>query len=250
MSGGSATGGASTSSGGQSVTGGTSAGTGGSTAGTMSVGGGGASGGSGGSADGGASSGGAAGSNGVGGSGGQGGGSGGGSGGGATGAFKLSSPSWQAVDNADCTADNHATCPLYPKDNTSFGTNVSPEMSWTPGPSGTQSYAIVLKDLSINTVHWAIWDIPASTTMLPAMLPKMSPLTDPAGAKQVSFSGPGYYGSGACKHVYEHRVYALNVAMLNPAQNSAASVNMTLGNMASAVLAQSYVRLESRDYCN
>ena len=207
-----------------------------------------------GGATGGGGSGGAGGATGGGGSGGAGGGSSGSGGsagsGGAGGGFKLSSPSWQAVDNADCTADAHATCPLYPKDNTSFGANVSPEMSWTAGPAGTKSYAIVLKDLSNSAIHWAIWDIPASTTKLPAMLPKMSPLTDPAGAKQVSFSGPGYYGSGACNHVYEHRIYALNVENLNPPQNSAGSVNTALGNMASAVLAQSFVRLESREYCN
>lgn len=185
---------------------------------------------------------------GAGGSGGAGGGQ-GGAGGAAT-AFKLSSPGWQAVDNSDCTAESPATCPLYPEDNTNFGANVSPEMSWSPGPAGTQSYAMVLKDLSNNVVHWAIWDIPAGASKLPAMLPKVSPLTDPAGAKQASFNSPGYFGSGACNHVYEHRLYALDVETLNPPQSTAASVNTTLTSMASIVLGQTFVRLESRDYCN
>lgn len=140
----------------------------------------------------------------------------------------------------DCTADARATCPLYPEDNTNFGANVSPEMSWTPGPTGTQSYAVVLKDLSNNMFHWAIWDIPATTTKLPAMLPKMSPLTNPSGAKQVSFTGPGYFGSGACNHVYEHRVYALKVATISPAQNNAGSVNTAITADMSNILAQSY----------
>jgi len=64
-----------------------------------------------------------------------------------------------------------------------FRSGDSPEIDWNAGPTGTLSYAVVLKDISIlSTVdpenyeiyahgyHWAAWDIPAATTALPANL--------------------------------------------------------------------------------
>src|SRR5687768_8281581 len=48
------------------------------------------------------------------------------------------------------------------------GQNVSPPLSWSAGPAGTQSYAIVMKDTDISFNHWVIWDIPASVLSLPA----------------------------------------------------------------------------------
>ncbi len=59
---------------------------------------------------------------------------------------------------------------------------MSPAISWGQGPSGTQSYAVVFKDITLLEItdpsdpdynhgyHWAIWDIPysAGTKTLPA----------------------------------------------------------------------------------
>lgn len=183
------------------------------------------------------------------------GGGGGSGGGGEPEGFALSSPAWDAVDNDDCTADETATCPLYPQESVSpmlGGSNTSPEMSWTPGPEGTQSYAIVLQDLSNGFVHWALYDIPATTTMLSAGLPAG---TLDNGAKQGGFSAGGmasYFGSGACGHVYEHRLYALDVAMLTvQGQATAQNVRSAIEGLRASggILAESFVRLQSRDYC-
>ena len=177
----------------------------------------------------------------------------GGSGGGSEMPFALMSPSWDVVDNDDCTADAPATCPLYPQENVSAmlqGDNKSPEMSWPAGPEGTKSYAIVLADLSNGFTHWALWDLPATVTSLPSALPNMSPLADYGGAKQSGLQGAGYYGSGACHHVYEHHLYALSVETLTiTGQANATGVRTAIEN-SGAILADSYVRLESRDYCN
>jgi Raf kinase inhibitor-like YbhB/YbcL family protein len=109
---------------------------------------------------------------------------------------------------------------VFPKENigTSIGgTNKSPELDWTAGPSGTQSYAIVLQDLTNITggkpfVHWAMWNIPGATRMLPAGLETTAMPSVPAGSSQKSFQGNGYQGSGKCGNVYEFVLYALTTA--------------------------------------
>jgi len=88
----------------------------------------------------------------------------------------------------------------------------SPDLTWTAGPSGTNSYAITLTDLTFNgLVHWAIWNIPSSTMTIPARLATTAMLTMPAGAQQVAIQGNGYYGpcpSGST-HTYQFRIYAI-----------------------------------------
>ncbi|HEV8549642.1 MAG TPA: hypothetical protein VGQ57_11455, partial [Polyangiaceae bacterium] len=81
---------------------------------------------------------------------------------------------------------------MFPDTITCAGTNQSPDLTWTAGPSGTMSYAVVLLDTSNMLTHWAMWDIPSSVTMLPAALDTMANSTTVPGAKQKSFSGSGY----------------------------------------------------------
>lgn len=201
----------------------------GGSGGSTSAGAGGASGGSagGGAAPGGSSAGGQSGGTG-GASGGAGGGAGGvnggaggggGAGGAATSPFELTSPAFDHVE--ECSQANQAPCEVFPDANvmmTIGGQNMSPELTWGPGPSGTQSYAIVLHDYSNGFTHWAIWNIPATTTMLPANLSRQSMPATPAGSQQKSFNmqDAGYMGPGATKHVYEFRLYALSTAKFTP----------------------------------
>jgi Raf kinase inhibitor-like YbhB/YbcL family protein len=102
------------------------------------------------------------------------------------------------------------------------GSKPSPALSWTPGPTGTKSYAIVFKDItpgfSMNFMHWVIYDIPAATTSLPMGVPTEAMLTAPAMAKQPNnYSGaPGYIGPGAPSgtNMYRFTIYALSVDAL------------------------------------
>jgi Raf kinase inhibitor-like YbhB/YbcL family protein len=52
------------------------------------------------------------------------------------------------------------------------GKNVSPQLQWTPGPKGTQSYALTVYDPDAPTGsgwwHWIVYNIPADVTELPA----------------------------------------------------------------------------------
>ena len=100
--------------------------------------------------------------------------------------------------------------------NTCAGVNTSPPLTWSAGPSGTMSYAVVLSDLNNVSAHWVIWDIPPDTRQLTESLPTGATLTTPAGAKQAAGSGMGYLGpcpSGAL-HTYVFTLYAMDVAML------------------------------------
>ncbi|MGH9560751.1 MAG: YbhB/YbcL family Raf kinase inhibitor-like protein [Terracidiphilus sp.] len=50
--------------------------------------------------------------------------------------------------------------------------NMSPSISWTRGPVGTQSYVVLTEGVSFEdghspVVHWVIYNIPATTTTLP-----------------------------------------------------------------------------------
>jgi phosphatidylethanolamine-binding protein (PEBP) family uncharacterized protein len=116
--------------------------------------------------------------------------------------FKLTSPALsdgQAVPaEYTCVGKNFPFSGMPPVDHT------SPELNWTAGPAGTQSYAIVFRDVTLTTgatidergYHWAIWNIPASVLSLPKALPSGNPIAAVPGAEQ--FSGAlfnnGYVG--------------------------------------------------------
>lgn len=99
------------------------------------------------------------------------------------------------------------------------GDNESPPLSWTPGPAGTQSYAIVMRDLDFMNgfIHWVIWDIPAGTTSLPQNIPDGYDVAMPAGAHQARRQSCNCYlgpCSGSSVNTYEWTVYALEVSPL------------------------------------
>ena len=87
-------------------------------------------------------------------------------------------------------------------DGKDFGTGASPTFIWKGAPAGTQSFAAVFKDISILAdanpatekfgYHWVMWDIPASTTQLPAAMKGGYHSTDVPGALQ--WSSLGSYG--------------------------------------------------------
>ena len=108
------------------------------------------------------------------------------------------------------------------------GDDVSPQLDWTPGPSGTLSYAIIMRDLDfMNLLHWVVYDIPASALSLPEDVPGGFMIPDPAGAKQALNQGvlQSYLGPCSSQEVntYEFTVYAINVDTL-PGMDAMSSV--------------------------
>jgi Raf kinase inhibitor-like YbhB/YbcL family protein len=108
---------------------------------------------------------------------------------------------------------------------TCAGADTSPEIDWTAGPATTQSYAVVVSDLTATAnIHWVVWDIPPGTRSLPAMFPTDPTVNAPVSAKQVDLrTNPeagttmnGFFGPcprGAL-HSYEFAVHAMDVATL------------------------------------
>jgi Raf kinase inhibitor-like YbhB/YbcL family protein len=115
--------------------------------------------------------------------------------------------------------------------------NPSPPLSWTAGPSGTQSYAIVFKDVTRPqqiVMHWVIYDIPSTVTSLPMNVPSGAMPAMPAGAKQ----GPNYSSqpryAGPCApsgtNTYKFTLYAVDAATLPgvPANATATAIETAL----------------------
>ena len=67
------------------------------------------------------------------------------------------------------------------------GEGLSPAMTWTNTPPGTQSFVLHMHDLDVarnkttdDQVHWVVWNIPATATGLPEGVPKGAQLADGA----------------------------------------------------------------------
>jgi len=108
-----------------------------------------------------------------------------------------------------------------------------------------------MRDLSLggaNNYHWVIYDIPASTTSLPAAVPAQAAPPSPAGAKQTYWSFSNTYSyQGPCppnEHTYEFTVYALPTATAavpaNTTNPATAAAVITAAATSSAKLAGKY----------
>ena len=116
----------------------------------------------------------------------------------------------------------------------------SPEITWTPGPAGTKSYALTLRledpEIPSENNNWTIFDIPANVTSLPPGIPAGAQITEPISARQARNSqrlaptSYGYYGPCSIEARYELTVYALDVEKLPglPAQPSTAGVEAAI----------------------
>jgi Raf kinase inhibitor-like YbhB/YbcL family protein len=99
------------------------------------------------------------------------------------------------------------------------GEDISPPLSWSGAPSGTQSFALIVDDPDapdpatpkLTWVHWVLYDIPGSVH---GLAEAVHPDTLPAGTREgVNDWGRTGYG-GPCppkgRHRYFHKLYALD----------------------------------------
>lgn len=103
------------------------------------------------------------------------------------------------------------------------GQNLSPQLSWTPGPEATKSYAVTCFDPDAPTGsgwwHWVVTDIPATVTSLAEGAPL------PVGARTwpTDYGYPGWGGPwpppGPAHH-YVFTVIAVGVERLEVADDT------------------------------
>lgn len=102
------------------------------------------------------------------------------------------------------------------------GEQVSPALTWSNVPPGTQSFVLNMRDPDVarnkgteDQVHWVVWNIPGTATGLPEGVPKGEKLPD--GSQQTSASGPVYRGPGAPAtgpmHHYTFELFALDTKL-------------------------------------
>lgn len=103
-----------------------------------------------------------------------------------------------------------------PREFTCDGADVSPQLSWSQPPAGTQGFALIADDPDApggTWTHWILYDLPPSASALPEGASKTGAL--PGGAKEGlnDFGKPGYGGPcppPGARHRYFFRLYALD----------------------------------------
>ena len=107
-----------------------------------------------------------------------------------------------------------------PRKFTCDGADVSPELTWTTPPAGTQSFALIADDPDAPAgtwTHWVLYDLPPQITVVPEGMSKVDEV--PSGGRQGrnDFRKIGY--GGPCPppgkpHRYFFKIYAVD-RMLN-----------------------------------
>ncbi len=107
---------------------------------------------------------------------------------------------------------------MIPVKYTCDGADFSPPLEWTAGPAGTKSFALICDDPDApmgTWVHWVIYDIPPTTSMLAEGITREKEL--PGGGTQgindfrkIGYGGPCPPGG---THRYFFRLYALDTVL-------------------------------------
>jgi len=121
------------------------------------------------------------------------------------------------------------------------GQDVSPPISWSAAPTGTQSIAVLCDDPDApagDWVHWVVFNLPADASALPEAVPTKPLLPDGTTQGINDFGRVGY--GGPCPppgktHRYFFKVFALDTKL---ALTSKASKKDLLKAMAGHVLAK------------
>ncbi|MFC3300889.1 YbhB/YbcL family Raf kinase inhibitor-like protein [Arthrobacter agilis] len=119
------------------------------------------------------------------------------------------------------------------------GRDESPQLSWTGFPEGTRSFAVTVYDPDAPTAsgfwHWAVLNLPVTTTSLPAGAGTDGSDLLPAGAVQLRNDGgfAGFVGAappaGHGPHHYHVVVHAVDVESLDvPAEATPAYLGFNL----------------------
>lgn len=113
------------------------------------------------------------------------------------------------------------------------GENISPDLEWTPGPSKTESYAVIVEDPDAprgTFHHWLIYNLPHDTHKLDEAVPTRAQLDDGIEQGRNDANKVGYYGpcppSGT--HHYRFKVFALDTKLPIQAEVTAKELNKAM----------------------
>ena len=99
------------------------------------------------------------------------------------------------------------------------GADLSPTLSWSGAPDGTQSLALIADDPDApmgTWAHWLLWNIPARAALLSETCPRLKLLDNGARQGINDFQRIGY--GGPCPppgkpHRYFFKLYALDARL-------------------------------------
>lgn len=111
-----------------------------------------------------------------------------------------------------------------PAVHSAYDQNVSPALTWSGAPAGTQSFALLMEDpdaknMPLPVVHWIAWNIPADVTSLKESIPGADRLVIPKEMRQGANSAGvvGYRGprppEGDPPHHYHIQIFALDTKL-------------------------------------
>ncbi|MDD5195517.1 MAG: YbhB/YbcL family Raf kinase inhibitor-like protein [Candidatus Omnitrophica bacterium] len=106
-----------------------------------------------------------------------------------------------------------------PEKYTCLGNDLSPNLSWSEAPEGVQSFVLFCEDpdATFGTwVHWALYNIPKTSSSVKEGLPKVSDLQESMAQGMNDFGKVGY--NGPCPppgkpHRYVFTLYALDTTI-------------------------------------
>jgi Raf kinase inhibitor-like YbhB/YbcL family protein len=155
--------------------------------------------------------------------------------------FALSSRPKEQPMSLTISSPNFTNGGAIPKKHTCDGADVSPQLTWSDPPAGTNSWALLADDPDApvgNWNHWTIWNLPTNLRSLPEGLSKNARLSDGSEQGMNDFHKSGY--NGPCPpagkpHRYFFKLFALD-AKLN--LNSGAGKPALEGAMKGHVLAK------------
>lgn len=131
------------------------------------------------------------------------------------------------------------------------GENVSPQLSWSGAPDGTQSYAVTCFDPDAPTPsgfwHWVVVDLPASVTSLDAGAGASDAALPGGFHVRTDFGSADYGGSAPPQGDHPHRyffvVHAVDVPTLGvdaSASPAVVSFNLAFHTLARAIITPTY----------
>ncbi|MBC7772464.1 MAG: YbhB/YbcL family Raf kinase inhibitor-like protein, partial [Pyrinomonadaceae bacterium] len=136
----------------------------------------------------------------------------------------IESPETQTKGTLTVQSPAYSASQGIPVKYSAYDQNASPPLSWTQGPSGTKSFAILMDDPDADVPllpvsHWVVWNVPAQRQSLQEGLASDHRLLDPAGMCQgANYTGKvGYSGpkppKGDAPHHYHIQIFALDVEL-------------------------------------